>query len=209
MQFDQARFAAVVAAKAKAANSPKWTRAIDRAAEALQSGELVVSLLHVGALVTSPRGSNFVNGHCECEAARRGHRECKDRAAVRLVEMMEMETARPAAPARADIIADIKAAWSRRKQQSRASRCCRDARLLQRVPVRLRFLSLSAAMIVLPAASCAHLRVILSRTQASRHKTRAKYFSAACKFSSRVRTYVWVNGVVGLEAGVRASPFNF
>lgn len=42
MQFNQAQFAAVVAAaKAKAVNSPKWTRAIDRAAEALQSGELV------------------------------------------------------------------------------------------------------------------------------------------------------------------------
>jgi len=102
----------VAAAKAKAANSPRWIRAIDRAAEALASGELVVTLLHNGALVTSPRGSYFVNGCCECEASRRGHTECYHRAAVRLVELLE--TAPAVSPARADIIADIKAAWSRR-----------------------------------------------------------------------------------------------
>ena len=79
----------VAAAKAKAANSPRWIRAIDRAAEALASGELVVTLLHNGALVTSPRGSYFVNGCCECEASRRGHTECYHRAAVRLVELLE------------------------------------------------------------------------------------------------------------------------
>jgi len=61
MQFNQAQFAAVIAsAKAKAANSLRWLRAIDRAAAALQSGKLVVTLLHNGALVTSPRGSYFV-----------------------------------------------------------------------------------------------------------------------------------------------------
>jgi hypothetical protein len=96
MQFNQAQFAAVIAA-AKAANSPRWIRAIERAALALQSGELVVSLLHNGALVTSPRGSYCVNSHCECEASRRGHAERYHRAAVRLVEMLETA---PAAPAR-------------------------------------------------------------------------------------------------------------
>ena len=113
MQFSQAQFAATVAqAKAKAANSPRWIRAIERAADALASGELVVTLLHNGALVTSPRASYFVSNHCECEASRRGHSECRHRAAVRLIEMLETETApvisRPA------LIADIKAAWSRR-----------------------------------------------------------------------------------------------
>jgi hypothetical protein len=112
MTFNQAQFAAVVeTAKAKAANSPRRLRAIDRAAEALASGELVVTLLQNYALVTSPRGSYRVNGACECEAARRGHRECRHRAAVRITELLEAETApvvsRPA------LIADIRAAWSR------------------------------------------------------------------------------------------------
>jgi len=113
MNFNQAQFATVVAdAKAKATNSPRWIRAIDRAAEALASGELVVTLLHNGALVTSPRGSYFVSNHCECEASRRGHRECRHRAAVRITELLAAETA--PAVSRASLIADIKAAWSRR-----------------------------------------------------------------------------------------------
>jgi hypothetical protein len=53
MTFTSTQFAAIVAqAKAKAANSPRWIRAIERAAEALQSGELHVTLLADGALVT-------------------------------------------------------------------------------------------------------------------------------------------------------------
>jgi hypothetical protein len=76
-------------AKQNAAGSPRRTRAIDRAAAALASGELVVSLLHNGALVTSSNGSYFVNGKCECKAAQVGHAECYHRAAVRLVELAE------------------------------------------------------------------------------------------------------------------------
>jgi hypothetical protein len=115
MRFSQAQFAALVAAaKAKAANSPRRIRAIERSAEAPASGELVVTLLNNGALVTSPRASYFVSDRCEREASRRGRRECRRRAAVRITELLEAETERPAVPARADIIADIKAAWSRR-----------------------------------------------------------------------------------------------
>jgi len=36
-----------------------------------------------------------------------------------------------------------------------------------------------------------------------------KNISAACKFSSRVRAYVWVNGNVGSEVGDVAALFNF
>jgi hypothetical protein len=82
---------AIETAKAKASNSPRWLRAIERAATALQNGELCVTLLVGGALVTSPRGSYFVNGHCECEASRLGHAECYHRAAVRLTEMLETQ----------------------------------------------------------------------------------------------------------------------
>ena len=84
---------AIATAKQKAAGNARWIRAIERADNALQSGELCVTLLAHDALVTSPRGSYRVNGHCECEAARRGHRECYHRAAVRLTEMLETETA--------------------------------------------------------------------------------------------------------------------
>jgi hypothetical protein len=76
---------------AKAASSPRWLRAIDRAAQGLQSGELIVTLLAHDTLVTSPRGSYRVNGSCACEAAKRGHRECYHRAVVRLVEMPESD----------------------------------------------------------------------------------------------------------------------
>jgi hypothetical protein len=85
----------VETAKAKAANSPKWLRAIERAAAALASGKLVVTLSANDALVTSPRGSYRVNGHCACEAARRGHAECYHMVAVRLTELPE--AASPAA----------------------------------------------------------------------------------------------------------------
>src|SRR5262245_6888811 len=101
MRSNQDHFAAPDAkAKAKPATRPRRIRAIERATDALASGELVVTLLHNGALVTSPRGSYFVSNHCECEASRRGHCECYHRAAVRLVELLETA---PAAPARADI----------------------------------------------------------------------------------------------------------
>ena len=90
MNFDQTGFAAVLAAtKAKAAGNAKWTRAVERAAAGLQSGELIVTLLFDGALVTSPNGSYRVNGHCACLAALSGHSECYHRAAVRIVEMIE------------------------------------------------------------------------------------------------------------------------
>jgi hypothetical protein len=80
---------AIETAKAKAADNPRWLRAIERAAAGLQSGELIATLLHDGALVTSPNGSYRVNGHCACKAALSGHAGCYHRAAVRLVEMME------------------------------------------------------------------------------------------------------------------------
>jgi hypothetical protein len=58
MTFTTLQFAAVVEnAKQKAANSPRRLRAVERAATALQSGVLCVTLLSGYALVTSPRGS--------------------------------------------------------------------------------------------------------------------------------------------------------
>jgi hypothetical protein len=95
MNLDITKFNSVAeAAKAKTSD-PKWLRAIDRAAAALQSGELIVTLLAGYALVTSPNGSYRVNGHCACKAALSGHSECYHRAAVRLVEMLETALVAP------------------------------------------------------------------------------------------------------------------
>jgi hypothetical protein len=56
MTFNSSKFAAVVeAAKAKAAGNVRWERAIERAATALQDGELIVTTLAHGALVTSAK----------------------------------------------------------------------------------------------------------------------------------------------------------
>jgi hypothetical protein len=69
MQFTESRLnAAIETAKTKAASPAKWLRAIERAATALRSGELLVTPLHDGAPVTPPRGSYHVNGSCECES---------------------------------------------------------------------------------------------------------------------------------------------
>lgn len=90
MNFDSLKFAAIVAdAKTKAAGNAKWIRAIERAAAGLLDGSLIVTLIGSHSLVTSANGSYWVNGVCQCAAAKAGHRECKHRAAVRLVEMYE------------------------------------------------------------------------------------------------------------------------
>jgi hypothetical protein len=82
----------VEAAKAKT-NDPKWLRAITKAAAGILSGELIVTTLAHGALVTTANGTYAANGHCNCEAARRGHTQCYHRAAARLMDLYETEVA--------------------------------------------------------------------------------------------------------------------
>jgi hypothetical protein len=121
MQIDQAKFTAIVeAAKAKADNSPAWLRAIERAAEGILSGEMIVTTLAHGALVTTANGTYAANGHCNCEAARKGHTQCKRRAAARLMDLYESEvaalatfTADVAASPRQNLIAEIRNIWPR------------------------------------------------------------------------------------------------
>jgi len=87
--LDTLKFAVIVAdAKSKTSNL-RWLRAIDRAAEGILSGELIVTTLFDGALVTSPNGSYYSNGSCACKAFKHGHRECRHRAAGRLMELYE------------------------------------------------------------------------------------------------------------------------
>jgi hypothetical protein len=110
----------VADAKAKAGDDMKWQRAIDRAAKGILSGELIVTTLAHGALITSPRGTYSANGHCNCEAARRGHTQCYHRAAARLMDRYETEVASAASfvadvetSSRANIIAEIENIWPR------------------------------------------------------------------------------------------------
>ena len=109
----------VEAAKAKTSD-PKWIRAIEKAAKLILSGELIVTTLHNGALVTSSNGTYAANGHCNCEAARKGHTQCYHRAAARLMDLYETEMALAVSfvadvetSSRQNIIAEIKNIWPR------------------------------------------------------------------------------------------------
>ena len=108
----------VKAAKAKT-NDPKWLRAIEKAAAAILSGEMIVTTLAHGALVTTANGTYAANGHCNCEAARRGHTQCYHRAAARLMDIYETAPeavslqADVAASSRENLIAEIKNIWPR------------------------------------------------------------------------------------------------
>jgi hypothetical protein len=99
-EINKAKFAAVVdVARAKAADSPRWVRAVDRAAAAILAGELIVTTLRDGALVTSANGTYHANGSCQCCAAQNGHKECYHRAAAGLVELYETAPALETKPA--------------------------------------------------------------------------------------------------------------
>ncbi len=87
--LDTLKFSAIVASAKARTQNLRWLRAIDRAAEGILSGELIVTTLHDGALVTSPNGTYHANGSCQCKAAKHGHRECYHRAAGRLMELYE------------------------------------------------------------------------------------------------------------------------
>ena len=109
----------VEAAKAKT-NDPKWIRAIVKAAKQILSGELIVTTLAHGALVTSSNGTYAANGHCSCEAARKGHAQCYHRAAARLMDLYETEMAQAisfaadvAESSRQNLIAEIRNIWPR------------------------------------------------------------------------------------------------
>jgi len=114
------KFSEVVeAAKAKTTDA-KWLRAIEKAAKAILSGELIVTVLAHGALVTSASGTYAANGHCNCEAARKGHSQCYHRAAARLMDLYETEMASAvsfvadvAESPRANLIAEIENIWPR------------------------------------------------------------------------------------------------
>ena len=109
--INQATFTAVVeTAKTKAAHDPKWLRAIDKAAAAILSGEMIVTTLAHGALVTTPGGTYHANGDCDCPARTK---HCYHRAGARLWAIYEETAPVAVSPAgeRETIIAEIKSNW--------------------------------------------------------------------------------------------------
>jgi hypothetical protein len=118
--INETKFNEVVAsAKAKTSDA-KWLRAIEKAAKGILSGELIVTTLAHGALVTTANGTYAANGVCNCEAARHGHTACYHRAAARLMDLYETEVAAEAtftadveASSRQNIIAEITNIWPR------------------------------------------------------------------------------------------------
>src|SRR5262245_28334634 len=112
MKFDSNKLQQVAKdAKSKTTN-PRWIAAIDRAVEGLLSGELIVTTLAHGALVTSASGSYMANGACQCKAAQHGHKECRHRAAARLVERYEAAMIASPADERSSLEAEIKATFA-------------------------------------------------------------------------------------------------
>ena len=85
MDFKSPKFNTVVEqALLLATGNPKWEKAIQRAADGLRSGDIIVTELASGCLVTTENGTYKVNGECECSAFQHGHKQCKHRAAKRL-----------------------------------------------------------------------------------------------------------------------------
>jgi predicted nucleic acid-binding Zn finger protein len=117
MTFNQDTLnAAIETARRKVASNAAWSRSVEKAASALLSGQLIVTVLKNGGIVSSERGTyRITNGFCSCPAAMNGCAHCYHVSALRITERADDLKAAPvAAPVRADIIADIKAAWSRR-----------------------------------------------------------------------------------------------
>ena len=107
----------VDAAKVAAANSLPWLRAIERATAQLETNPCITELL-AGVLITSPSGKTYLaNGKCQCDAYRYG-RACWHRAASQLINRYNdaLNASTPPKPMaeRAELIAAIKAAWSRK-----------------------------------------------------------------------------------------------
>ena len=113
MQFSESRLnAAIETARAKVAGNAAWTRRVEKAAAALLSGEIIVTVLaNNGGVVTSANGTYHIrHGFCSCPGAMNGCAHCYHLSALRICALAdELETA--PAVSRASLIADIIAAW--------------------------------------------------------------------------------------------------
>jgi hypothetical protein len=80
--------AAIEAARRKVGGDAAWSRSVEKAASALTSGQLIVTVLRNGGLVSSERGTyRITNGHCSCPAALNGCAHCYHVSALRSVDI--------------------------------------------------------------------------------------------------------------------------
>ena len=109
--MNQAIHTAIKTARTKVANNAAWTRSVEKAAQALLSGELIVTVLAGNdGLVSSPRGCYHIrHGFCDCPAT---VNHCYHVSGLRIVSLAD-ELATAPVVSRPALIADIKAAWSR------------------------------------------------------------------------------------------------
>jgi len=96
--MNQAIHTAIETAKAKVANNAAWTRSVEKAAQALLSGELIVTVLaNNGGVVTSARGTYHVrHGFCSCPAAMNGCNHCYHVSALRIATIADEVATAPA-----------------------------------------------------------------------------------------------------------------
>jgi hypothetical protein len=87
LDLDPTTLTAVVnSAKLTAANDRRWLRAIDKAAEQLETNPYVEALDDHTLLIGSPSGQTYTaNGSCQCVAFQQGQ-PCYHRAAARLYQ---------------------------------------------------------------------------------------------------------------------------
>jgi predicted nucleic acid-binding Zn finger protein len=78
--------AAIETARRKVAGNAAWSRSVEKAAQALLSGEIIVTVLaNNGGVVTSTRGAYHVrHGFCSCPAAMNGCNHCYLVSALRI-----------------------------------------------------------------------------------------------------------------------------
>jgi hypothetical protein len=88
MNFNQAKFAAVVAQAKAGTNDRRWLAAIDRAAAGIASGWWIVTELADCVAVTTECGKTYFasDDACQCRAFELGQ-PCKHRSLARLIEM--------------------------------------------------------------------------------------------------------------------------
>jgi hypothetical protein len=108
-------------AKAKAANSPRWLAAIEKAAEQLISNPYISEIDDHSLLIASATGNDIYisNGSCQCKSFQYG-KPCWHRSAARLVQLYrEAESASASQPLswaeeRRALISEIEMAWVRK-----------------------------------------------------------------------------------------------
>ncbi len=89
MNFNTRQFTQIIEkALLLSSDSARWSKAVERAADGLRSGSIVVTELASGALVTTENVTYRVTiGGCECPAWQYKHQPCKHRSARRLVAL--------------------------------------------------------------------------------------------------------------------------